>query len=167
MNKCFVLALIVFFTVFFQAQLSAIHAPENTIFEIDKVSEYSQTYLDGKGYENNSIRNRKANKKSRKFGVGRFTSKIIIGISKILPPRKLKDPGSGMAIASLVLGILGILTLPYLILPVLAIIFGAISFKKYNEGYHDRRRAAKAGLILGIIGAALSIIVIAAIVATF
>ena len=75
------------------------------------------------------------------------------------PPRK-GGRGSGLAVASLVLGIVGVLTLGYLIPSILAVIFGAISLKRYREGYHDRKKMALAGLILGIVGVAAALVIL-------
>jgi hypothetical protein len=168
MNKFLSLVLLIFFTVSLQLPLSAVHAPGNTAVEvITQESQHLQSSMVAKGDKNKSARIRKVNRKSSRYQVGKFVSKLISGLSINKPPRKGKAPGSGMAIASLVLGILGILSIPYLVLSLLAIIFGAISLRRYNEGYHDRKGMAKAGLILGIIGAALTVLAIAVIVASF
>ena len=167
LNKFFSFALLVLFTVSFQVQLSAIHAPENAVVEITQTSNHSPLRSGVIGDENTSMRIRKANGKFHHSGIGRFVSKIKSGIFKNNPPRptKVKEPGSGLAVAALVLGILGIALFPGILflsaIPSgLALIFGAISINKYNEGYHERKRMAKAGLILGIIGVAISLVIL-------
>lgn len=65
-----------------------------------------------------------------------------------------------MAIASLVLGVLGVFTFIYLVLPILAVVFGSISLRRYHQGYHDRRAAALAGLILGVVALTLASVTI-------
>ena len=69
-----------------------------------------------------------------------------------------------MAVASLVLGIVGLITsiIPFLfvigpICDVLAIIFGAIGIRRAKEGA-DNKSMAVAGLILGICGLVISIL---------
>jgi len=63
---------------------------------------------------------------------------------------------SGLAVASLVLGIIGIVLLPLFVPQVLALIFGAVAWRDVtrNPGLSGKGMAI-AGLILGIIGAAL------------
>ena len=78
------------------------------------------------------------------------------GGPKDRPPKPTS--GDGMAIASLVLGVVGILTFTYLVPSILAIVFGAIARKRYKEGYHDRGKMARAGLILGIVGVGLALL---------
>src|SRR5690349_18408984 len=85
------------------------------------------------------------------------------------------DAGQGMSIASLVLGILGLITafIPCfgffsLIFGVLAIIFGVIGLKQAKKG-NGKTGMPMAGLILGIISTAFIIIwliVFAGIIAT-
>lgn len=60
----------------------------------------------------------------------------------------MSDPTNGMAIASLVLGIVGIF-LPFL--SILAVIFGGIGISKANQGASGKGMAI-AGLVLGILG---------------
>lgn len=67
-------------------------------------------------------------------------------------PAAAKQPGRGMAIASLVLGIVAFLCFPY-ITGVLAIIFGGVAKKQGFKG-----GMATAGLVLGIIAIAVQII---------
>ena len=63
-------------------------------------------------------------------------------------PIPLGRPTNGMAIAALVLGILGMF-LP--VLGILALIFGGIGISKANQGASGRGMAV-AGLVLGILG---------------
>lgn len=68
-------------------------------------------------------------------------------------------PGNGLAIASLVCGIVGLLIL-WIVLSPLAIIFGAIGLSRANRGASGHGQAM-AGLILGIIGIVGYIVLIA------
>jgi Domain of unknown function (DUF4190)/Protein of unknown function (DUF2510) len=65
---------------------------------------------------------------------------------------------NGMAIASLVLGLLW----GYGLLSILAIIFGAIGMKQTGERNQSGRGLAIAGLVLGIVGAVIALVVIIA-----
>lgn len=67
---------------------------------------------------------------------------------------------SGMAIASLVLGIVGLLSCGCLIGSILAIVFGQIAKKNIREsgGAQGGAGMAKAGFILGIVGIALAVV---------
>jgi hypothetical protein len=67
-----------------------------------------------------------------------------------------KTPGLGMAIASMVLGIISLLCFPY-ITGVLAVIFGAVA---KNNGY--KSGMATAGIVCGIIGVALWLLMLLA-----
>lgn len=69
---------------------------------------------------------------------------------------------SGMAIASLVLGIVGLFFFPF-IPSILAIIFGVISIGQINRsnGVLKGKGMAVAGLVMGIIAVVLSILLIA------
>lgn len=62
----------------------------------------------------------------------------------------------GLAIASLVCGIVGFVLMGFVVLGVLAIIFGAISLKKIRRsgGFLTGRGMAIAGLVLGIVALA-------------
>lgn len=88
-------------------------------------------------------------------------------------PERPRAPnaGEGMAVASLVMGILGVIGVWTILLglpfAILAIIFGSIARKRYNEGYHDRRGLATAGLVLGILGAVLPIAIFSIIISTW
>jgi uncharacterized membrane protein YvbJ len=65
-------------------------------------------------------------------------------------PAATRERTSGMAVASLVLGILGFI---FNLLAILAIIFGAIAISQTNKDPNLRGRGmAIAGLVLGIIG---------------
>jgi hypothetical protein len=66
------------------------------------------------------------------------------------------QPANGMAIASLVLGIIGVL-IPFL--GVLALIFGGVGMSKANQGASGKGMAI-AGLVLGIIGTLITIYLI-------
>jgi hypothetical protein len=66
-------------------------------------------------------------------------------------------PTSGLAIASLVLGIVWM----YWIGSLLAIIFGAVALKQCNRGERSGRGMAIAGLVLGIVGMTILGILIA------
>ena len=68
-------------------------------------------------------------------------------------PQPVKKPGQGMAIASLVLGILGLVSMGDGISCILAIVFGCIAKKSGNKS-----GMATAGLVTGIIGCVLSVI---------
>ena len=63
---------------------------------------------------------------------------------------------NGMGVAALVLGIVALVTCWGAVVPsVLAIIFGKIGMTKADQGLANNRGMAKAGFILGIIGALL------------
>lgn len=68
-----------------------------------------------------------------------------------------KAPENGLGTAALVMGILQFLCLG-LIGSILAIIFGKIGMNKADRGEATNRGVAKAGFILGIIGAVLTVI---------
>jgi hypothetical protein len=61
-------------------------------------------------------------------------------------------PTSGLAVASLVLGIVGLLSFVYGVGSLLAVIFGAIGMKQTQDGQRGGRGMAIAGLVMGIIG---------------
>jgi Domain of unknown function (DUF4190) len=62
-----------------------------------------------------------------------------------------------------VLGIVGLLISLFGVLPILAIIFGAMSRRQIDHGRGRGRGMATAGLILGVIGLILFIVVIVAV----
>ena len=70
------------------------------------------------------------------------------------PPENNNSSKDSLAIASLVLGIVGIFVNPLYLISVLAIIFGAIGMSSEVHG-----GKAKAGLILGIVGIFVQIVV--------
>jgi hypothetical protein len=71
--------------------------------------------------------------------------------------------GSGFAITSLVLGIIGVIGVIF-IFSVPAIIFGGVALARVSSGRGSGRGMAIAGLVLGIIGTLLSLLVIAVVV---
>jgi hypothetical protein len=78
-----------------------------------------------------------------------------------LPPQGGMPPKtSGKAIASLVLGILGIVTCGCLIFSILGIVFGVLAKKDIRESNGGVTGAgmAQAGFITGIVGIALAVI---------
>lgn len=70
---------------------------------------------------------------------------------------------SGMAIASLVVGIVSLIVNPIFILSILAIVFGVISMGRINRsgGAIKGKGLATAGLVLGIVAIVLTIFLIA------
>lgn len=85
------------------------------------------------------------------------------------PPPMPAQPGggaaastNGFAIASLVLGILGIVTCGYtfFIAPLLAVIFGVIAKRQIAERGQGGQGLAQWGFILGLIGLVVSILLI-------
>ena len=79
-------------------------------------------------------------------GAGRLPQLSATG--RVSDPQQ--QPGNGLAIASLVCGIVGLLILWFILSP-LAIIFGGIGLSRANKGAKHRGQAM-AGLVLGIIG---------------
>jgi hypothetical protein len=73
------------------------------------------------------------------------------------PPRQ----SNGLAIASLVCGIVGMLFFGIVLGP-LAVIFGAVGLSRANRGASGRGQAI-AGLILGIVATVLAIVILAAV----
>jgi len=67
------------------------------------------------------------------------------------------QPANGVAVAGLVLGILGVL-IPFL--GILGLIFGAVGLSKANRGAGGKGMAI-AGLVLGIIGTLITIAILA------
>lgn len=65
---------------------------------------------------------------------------------------------SGMAIASLVLGIVGLIMCGCFLLSILAIVFGQLGKKDIAESGKSGSGLAKAGFILGIVGIALGVL---------
>lgn len=75
----------------------------------------------------------------------------------MMPPMPIEDPGKGMGIASLVLGIISMVVCNVIVIPVLGIVFGAIGRKKSKEAGFENKMAT-AGLILSIIGAVVAVV---------
>ncbi|MGW1885285.1 DUF4190 domain-containing protein [Streptomyces sp. NPDC001970] len=76
------------------------------------------------------------------------------------------QPQNGMGTAAMVLGILAVCLfcmygIPSLILGVLALIFGILGRKRYQRGEANNKGQALAGIILGSIGIALGLAIIA------
>lgn len=67
---------------------------------------------------------------------------------------------NGLAVASLVLGIVGILLQLFGVVNILAIVFGFVSKSQIDSGQGRGRGMAVAGIVLGFIGLALLIIVL-------
>ena len=82
----------------------------------------------------------------------------------------LPRPGNGMAVASLVLGLIGmaLFCVPYIGLPcaILAIVFGFIGRKRATAGASGGGLAL-AGLILGFVTVALTVLLLAGALAIF
>jgi hypothetical protein len=73
-----------------------------------------------------------------------------------------QPPNNGMAVASMVLGILGLIGLIWIISPILALVFGYVSKGQIDRsgGRQGGRGFAIAGIAMGWVGIALSILVI-------
>jgi hypothetical protein len=103
---------------------------------------------------------KKSNRKSRL--IEKFKKKFLERFPKNSTPKNenLETRTHGLAIASLVCGVLGIFTLG--ILSILAIIFAGISLKKIKSsgGFYTGRGLAIAGLVLGIVFVALFFLVL-------
>lgn len=92
-----------------------------------------------------------------------FNSELKKGL-KILSAPKDEQKTHGLAVASMILGILSLITFyGALLFGVLAIIFGAIALNKIktNPEAYKGKGMAKAGLICGIVALGLIIIIIA------
>lgn len=69
----------------------------------------------------------------------------------------IAQPKNGMGVASLVLGILGVIPLVFpIVMSILAIIFGGIGRSRATRGEATNKGVATAGLVLGIIGTLLN-----------
>lgn len=87
------------------------------------------------------------------------------------PPSPPPAPGTavrrtnGMAVASLVLGIVGVLLQLFGVVPILAIIFGAVGRGQIQRsgGTEQGEGMATAGIVLGIVGLVVLIIILAAV----
>jgi hypothetical protein len=74
-------------------------------------------------------------------------------------PQPQARPSNGLAVASLVCGIVGVLIFGIILGP-LAVIFGAVGLSRANNGASGKGMAV-AGLVLGLIAAILAIILLA------
>jgi len=63
-----------------------------------------------------------------------------------------KTPGGGLAVTSLVMGIVGIFLSFVLIVSLLAIVFGVLALREQDTAERPSRGGAIAGLVLGIVG---------------
>lgn len=79
------------------------------------------------------------------------------------PPAYYRAPTNGMAITSMVLGILGCIGLIWLISPILALVFGYIAKGQIDrsEGRQEGRGMAIAGIVLGWVGIVIGLAMIA------
>ena len=81
-----------------------------------------------------------------------------------LPTAPAPSRANGLAVASLVLGILATVLFFTIVFPIifglLAVIFGAVAWRKANQGA-EHRGLAIAGLILGLVGIAAMIAFVA------
>jgi Domain of unknown function (DUF4190) len=79
------------------------------------------------------------------------------------PPAYYRAPTNGMAITSLVLGILGMVGIIWIISPILALVFGYIAKGQIDRsgGTQEGRGMAIAGIVLGWVGIAVGIAMIA------
>jgi hypothetical protein len=86
-----------------------------------------------------------------------------------VPPMPGTARTNGFAVASLVLGVVGVvLTLTFrlgLISDVLAVVFGGLGMSKAREGAPDGG-LAKAGLILGLVGLGLLLVMLVVVLTT-
>lgn len=75
-------------------------------------------------------------------------------------PAYYRPPTNGMAVASMVLGILGMVGIIWVISPVLALVFGYVSKGQINRsgGAQEGRGYAIAGIVLGWVGIAWGIL---------
>lgn len=74
-----------------------------------------------------------------------------------MPGQYQSKPTSGMAVASMVLGIIGIVlscTIVFGVCALLAVIFGIVGMNATSKGEREGRGMAVAGLVMGIIGLA-------------
>lgn len=78
----------------------------------------------------------------------------------VQPQMPAKNPGKGLGVAAMVLGIIGQLLFP-LILGILALILGAIGLSK-SKNVGMKNGMAVAGIVLGIIAIAFKILMIIA-----
>ncbi len=87
------------------------------------------------------------------------------GQPPIHPTGTPSQPGSGLAIAALVVGIVSLVLfcIPYIALPaaVVAVVLGAVARSKASRGEAEGKGMATAGLICGIISGLLAILLVA------
>lgn len=76
------------------------------------------------------------------------------------PPPPALRPTNGMAVASMILGILWL----YWLGSILALIFGYIAKKQIKERHESGGGMATAGIVLGWVGVGLLVVVLAAVV---
>ena len=78
---------------------------------------------------------------------------------QVAPPVQQPPPNNGMAVASMVLGIVGLVMIP-VVGPILALVFGYLAKGSIDrsEGREGGRSMAAAGIVLGYVGLALSVL---------
>ena len=74
------------------------------------------------------------------------------------PPYPQPTQENGMAIASLVLGILGVCCVAPFVGSILAIVFGKIGMNKADQGLANNKSMAQWGFWLGIVGLVLNVL---------
>jgi len=74
-----------------------------------------------------------------------------------------RTSASGLAVASLILGIVGLFIQLFGILPILAIVFGVMARRRIAAGAEGSSGMAMAGIILGIVGLVILVIILAAV----
>lgn len=90
-------------------------------------------------------------------------------MSAVPPPppadRRVVSTGSanGLAVASFVLGVVGLFIQLFGILPVLAIVFGVMARRRIASGASGSSGLAMAGIVLGVIGIVILVIVLIAV----
>lgn len=80
---------------------------------------------------------------------------------QVAPTQGAPAPQNGLGLAALILGIVGLVIgwCLYGIPSILAIIFGAIGWKKANQGFATNKAMAQWGLWLGVAGTAIGLII--------
>jgi hypothetical protein len=78
------------------------------------------------------------------------------------PPTTTATRTNGLAVASLVLGIVGILLELFGVIPILAITFGVVARRQIAQGRGTGRGMATAGIVLGVIGLVVLLVILAA-----
>jgi hypothetical protein len=75
------------------------------------------------------------------------------------PPVYVRAPTNGLAVTSMVLGILGVVGLIWIISPILALVFGYVAKGQIDRagGAQEGRGMAIAGIVLGWVGLVLGI----------